>query len=226
MKAETFSLPFTGRKEPPAPANVPVEQEFPVASDGDSGARAWKWFEFLAVTNSGYVLIETDSGLVTINPHAARERIAFEKLIDEKSVSQQLLIPETVRLSPVDFGRIRQSLETIAEMGFSLEEFGANTFKIDAVPQIIGGLSPAAILSTIAKDLSEGGTERGGKWKAERIAKSIARSFSGSEIKLTAETAVKLVEELCACRMPYICPRGRCIMIFTSTRELNKKFDR
>ena len=38
--------------------------------------------------------------------------------------------------------------------------------------------------------------------------------------------ATKLVEELAACRMPYVCPRGKPIMIFTSTRELNRKFGR
>jgi DNA mismatch repair ATPase MutL len=43
---------------------------------------------------------------------------------------------------------------------------------------------------------------------------------------MTEEGAVKLVEELCSCRMPYVCPRGKPVMIFTSTRELNRKFDR
>jgi DNA mismatch repair protein MutL len=45
-------------------------------------------------------------------------------------------------------------------------------------------------------------------------------------MKMTEEGAVKLVEELCSCRMPYVCPRGKPVMIFTSTRELNRKFDR
>ena len=37
---------------------------------------------------------------------------------------------------------------------------------------------------------------------------------------------LELVEELCACRMPYVCPRGKPVMIFTSTRELDRKFAR
>ena len=43
-------------------------------------------------------------------------------------------------------------------------------------------------------------------------------------LALTEEGAVKLVEELASCRMPYVCPRGKPVMIFTSTRELNRKF--
>ena len=111
-------------------------------------------------------------------------------------------------------------------MGFQLEEFGRDTFKIDAVPQLIGSLSPSAILSTIAGDLSESGAKRGDRWREELIAKSIAKSFAGASLVLTEDGAIQLVEELCLCRMPYVCPRGKPVMIFTSTRELDRKFAR
>jgi DNA mismatch repair ATPase MutL len=45
-------------------------------------------------------------------------------------------------------------------------------------------------------------------------------------MKFTENGAVKLVEELCSCKMPYVCPRGKPVMIFTSTRELNRRFNR
>ena len=110
-------------------------------------------------------------------------------------------------------------------MGFQIEEFGNTTFKIEAVPQIIESLSPATILSTIARDLSEGVSRRSGeKWREEVIAKSIARSFAGTPIKLDEAGATKLVEELSSCRMPYVCPRGKPVMIFTSNSELSRKF--
>ena len=202
--------------------------EFAIEPDA-RGSKPWQWFRYLAQSASGYLLIETDSGIVTINPHAARERIAYERLLNQadKIPSQTLLIPETVKLSPVDAARIRASLETIAGMGFQIEEFGQDTFKIDAVPQPVAALSPAAVLTTIANDLAENSSRRGReRWREELVAKSIAKSFAGASIALTEAGAVKLVEELCACRMPYVCPRGKPVMIFTSTRELNRKFDR
>ena len=227
---------------PPAietdPAPAPVAQELPlvVAADGDR-AKPWNWFKFLAVTASGYLLVETDAGVVTINPHAARERIAFESLMNSLrptptttsvfAASQTLLIPETVKLPPPDFARVKMSLDTISAMGFTIEEFGIDTFKIDAVPQLIDGLSPAAVLQTIARDLADGSGRRGGdKWREELIAKSIARSFAGMNLNLNEAGAVRLVEELAAAKMPYICPRGKPIMIFTSNRELDRKFSR
>ena len=221
------------RPEPiaPPPTPAPVAIELPLAAE-DTHSKPWAWFKYLAQTDSGYLLIETDSGLVTLNPHAARERIAFERLLDAaakpgaaKIISQPLLIPEVVRLSPPDAARMKESLEVIVAMGFSLEEFGTDVFKVDAVPHLIESLPPSSILPTIARDLADGKRSRL-RWREELIAKSIARSFAALDVSLTEEGATKLVEELAACRMPYVCPRGKPIMIFTSTRELNRKFGR
>ena len=210
----------------PVPAPVPVE--FAIEPDSPR-SRPWRWFRYLAQSESGYLLIETDAGIVTINPHAARERVAYERLVHADRTPptvQTLLIPETVQLGPVDFARVRASLETIQKMGFQLEEFGRDTFKVDAVPQLIGSISPSSLLSTIARDLADGGGRRGERWREELIAKSIARSFAGASQTMTEEGAVRLVEELCSCQMPYVCPRGKPVMIFTSTRELDRKFAR
>jgi len=212
----------------PQPNPVPVQVEFAVEPDMPS-TRPWAWFKYLATTASGYVMVETDSGLVTVNPHAARERIAYESLVggNREITSQALLIPETVKLSPPEAARVAAAMPTIERMGFRLEPFGTDTFKIDEVPQVIGDMSPGAILATIARDLGEGGGRRGGeRWRDELIAKSIARSFAGRSLALDEKNATALVEELSSCRMPYVCPRGKPIMIFTSTRELNRKFAR
>jgi len=220
---------------PTDPTPRPVETMLPLAADGERGteAKPWKWFRFLAATESGYLLVETDTGVVTINPHAARERIAFEQLLPRGGadgarppapLSQQLLIPETVHLPMVDAARLAGALGDVNAMGFRVEAFGRDTFKIDAVPQLIGALSPADVLATIARDLAEGGAKRGERWREELVARSVARSFAGMSVALNEEGATRLVEELAACRMPYVCPRGKPIMIFTSTRELDRRF--
>ena len=208
------------------PQPQPVEVELKISSDGEN-AKPWRWFKFLAQTQSGYILLETDAGIVTVNPTAARERIVYEQMRDMTMPTQPLLIPETVALSPADSARIASSLKTLESMGFSIEPFGKNTFKIDAVPQIASNISASALLSTICHDLSEGGSRNSGiRWKEELIARSVARSFAGSHQKISAEGAVEMMEELCSCKMPYVCPRGKSVMIFTSNRELDRKFDR
>ena len=223
-----LSAPAPAAAIPPTPA--PIQHEIEFAADPDSTkTRPWQWFRFLAQSASGYLLVETDSGIVTINPHAARERIAYERLLDisKEPAIQTLLMPEIVKMGPVEAARIEAALPAIESMGFLVEPFGNDSFKIDGVPQIIGNLPPSAVLSTVAHDLSAGAPRRqGARWREELIAKSVAKSFAGASLALTEEGAVRLVEELCSCRMPYVCPRGKPVMIFTSTRELDRKFDR
>ena len=184
----------------------------------------------LANTESGYLLIETDAGIVTLNPQAAQERIAFEKLMAAHSSesgaasSQPLLIPETVHFSPLESARLKTFMPILQKQGFEIEEFGPDTWKIDAVPAIISGQNAADVVASIVYDIGEAGVKRGDLWREELIAKSVARSFAGASRKFTMEDASRLVEELGRTRMPYVCPRGKPVMIFTSNRELSRKF--
>ena len=187
----------------------------------------WRWFKFLAQTGSGWVLLETDAGLVTLNPRAARERIAYERLIDaHEALTQPLLIPETVTLPPSESARIRNFIAELQSVGFTVEEFGRDTWKVDALPALLAGYDVPALLASIAADIAEAGSSRGGtRWRDELVAKSVARSYSRANLQLTPEAATQLVEELACTRMPYVSPRGRPIMVFTSNAELLRKFD-
>jgi DNA mismatch repair protein MutL len=198
-----------------------------------SSTGPWKFFKVLACTDSGYLLIETDAGIVTLNPQAAQERIAFEKLMaafDSDSVaaglaaSQPLLIPETVHFSPLESARLKKFKHILVKQGFEIDEFGPDTWKIDAMPALISGQSAADIIASIVYDIGEAGVKRGERWREELIAKSVARSFAGAPRKFTMEDASRLVEELGRTSMPYVCPRGKPVMIFTSNRELTRKF--
>ena len=198
-----------------------------------SSSGPWKFFKVLACTDSGYLLIETDAGIVTLNPQAAQERIAFEKLMSAfdsgsdttgMTASQPLLIPETVHFSPLESARLKNFKHILVKQGFEIDEFGPDTWKIDAMPALISGQSAADIIASIVYDIGEAGVKRGERWREELIAKSVARSFAGAPRKFTMEDASRLVEELGRTSMPYVCPRGKPVMIFTSNRELTRKF--
>ena len=215
------------------PTPTPISHHSSPISHPSSPTGPWKFFKVLACTDSGYLLIETDAGIVTLNPQAAQERIAFEKLMaafDSDSdaaglaASQPLLIPETVHFSPLESARLKNFKYILVKQGFEIDEFGPDTWKIDAMPALISGQSAADIIASIVYDIGEAGVKRGERWREELIAKSVARSFAGAPRKFTMEDASRLVEELGRTSMPYVCPRGKPVMIFTSNRELTRKF--
>jgi len=242
----SFSLPHQQPVQPPAapaqqsPAPQSAEQSAqpaptePAATSEEStcpsgsSTNLWRWFKFLAQTATGYLLLETDSGLVLVDPRAARARIAYETLLDRReNASQPLLIPETVQLPPADSARIRSFLSELSAAGFQIEEFGRDLWKVDAVPDLLAGFSTAATLASIAADIAEGGARRGAaRWRDELVARAVSRAYAGASTQLTPEAAVKLVEELANAKMPYVCPRGKPVMVYRSNREIARSFGR
>jgi DNA mismatch repair protein MutL len=219
--------PMSGLPLPPVPtgAGLPL---FVAPEDGSP----WRWCRVMGQLAGGrYLLLETDGGLVTVDPRAARERVLYERLLEPHgrgdSFSQRLLLPETVQLAPADAARLRKHLPVLHELGFGVEDFGGDHFIVEALPDALGEVSCRELLGNIAHDLENAGVRRGSeKWREELIARAACRAAAGAERALSGDEALRLVNALAAARMPYTCPRGRPTMIFTSTRELERKFGR
>ena len=217
----TFSSPF--------PA-VPVGAGLPLFAAPEDGS-PWRWCRVLGQIAGRYLLLETEGGYVTVDPRAARERVLYERLMERhktgETLSQALLIPETVQLAPTDAARLRKHLSVVQSMGFGVEDFGDDHFMVEALPDLLSNVSCRELLGNIAHDLENAGTRRGSeKWREEIVAQAACRAAAAIENALSNEEAERLVNELARTRMPYTCPRGRPTMIFTSYRELERKFGR
>jgi len=210
----------------------------PIAPDGSGlplfvapdNVSPWKWCRVVGLLEGGYALLETDGGYVTVDPRAARERVLFESLMarqgKDASYSQRLLLPETVKLAPADAARLRKHLSLLQEMGFGVDAFGGDDhFVVEALPNVLGEVSCRELLGNIAHDLEHAGVRRGAeKWREEIVAKAACRAVTGQGRALALPEVEALVTALAATRMPYVCPRGKPTMIFTSYRELDRKF--
>jgi DNA mismatch repair protein MutL len=238
-------LPLTGR-EPSAPPVTGArtgadEADAPEAdaSDGtdtssapERGRSPWAWCRVLGQAGGQYVVLETEDGIVLMDPKAAHERVLFEKFMDEltsrQAPRQGLLAPEAVELMPADAEALRRHLPALDEMGFGISDFGNDTFMVDALPVHFQQGSPVFILSGIAKALER----HGGKTQANRdalretVAQAACLSAIRSRKNMAEEAVDKLVADLAKTEMPYTCPHGRPTLIFTSYTELNRKFGR
>ncbi len=223
------SMPGAGVGIPPAHAPVPAPPPAPQSAQVQAAEapRQRPGTRFLAQMENGYLLFETADGLVAVSPRAARERILYERLVGRsgKMPSQPLLVPEIVRLPPAESLRIRSNIDVAEELGFSIEEFGQNTWKVDALPLAGEGFDVREMLSSIAADLAEGRSRRdGGRWREETAARACARVCAGRRIPYTPASAERLMADLSACRMPYGSPDGAPTMILVSNREMERRF--
>ena len=191
----------------------------------------WSWCRVLGQIGSLYVMLETEDGYVIMDPHAAHERVLFERFMVDflkgKIQVQNLLLPETVELVPGDAMRVRKNLDLFRKMGFGISEFGGDSFVVDALPAYFSQASAYGLLADIAHSLEQAGARGGNsRWREESIVQAACKAAVKQRDKLTLEEIEKLVIDLAQTEMPYTCPHGRPTLIFTSFRDLNRKFGR
>jgi DNA mismatch repair protein MutL len=233
--SRVFSYPRLPPIEPRPPELRPGEGRAPVASIGavmpPLQKGPWTWCRVIGQIGGLYVLLETEDGYVVMDPHAAHERVLFEEILhsfEQGHVeSQGLLPPVTVELQPRDAMNVRKNLELIKKMGAGVSEFGGDTFVVDALPQGMDGLNIQELLIDMARHLETLG-ERAShtRWREEAIAQAACKAAVKARDHLSLREVEELVVALASAEMPYTCPHGRPTLIYTSFKELARKFGR
>ncbi len=225
---------YPRRSLSPFPASIGSERAAPSEhprEDDEIPKAPWAWCRILGQVGGLYIVLETEDGLVLMDPHAAHERILYEQfmraVLTGPAPSQGLLSPETVKAPAPMAAAIRNNLEVLSKMGFGIAEFGADTFIIDAVPAAFGSIPAQELLLEAARSVEEGG-QRGGteRWSVERVARAACRAAVKAQDQLALEEIERLVVDLAATEMPYTCPHGRPTLIHIGYGELNRKFGR
>lgn len=212
----------------PAAAETPsrVESAAPAAPHSP-----WEWCRVVGQVGGLYVVLETDDGFVVMDPHAAHERVLYEKFMADvarsRVESQGLLVPETVELLPRDANHVRKNLELLRKMGIGVSEFGGDTFVVDALPTALTGLKVQDMLVEVARNLELLGERGGGaRWREEAVAQAACKAAVKARDRLSLAELEELVVALASAEMPYTCPHGRPTLIYTSFAELSRKFGR
>ena len=209
-------------------SSVPGE---PVAADaegrealGEAGlsARAWQ-------VHDKYVLIPIRDGLLVVDQHVAHERVRFEEVQDaldsEGGASQQLLMPLTVSVNPVEMEAFRQARELFGRLGFGVREFGPGSLLVDAVPPGMEHWGDGDLFHQILSDLIEELDTRSEIRDAVAASVACHTSIRAGE-RLSDSEMERLVERLLNAREPFSCPHGRPILIKIQLRELDRLFHR
>ncbi len=233
-QAPVFRYPrmpmFEDRREQ-IPEKTPENEAEDADIDLDDGGQPWSECRVLGVAGGMFVVLETEDGMVLMDPHAAHERVMYEKFMAEALKgtvrSQGLLYPESIDMSPENADLIRKNEANLQNMGFGISSFGGDSFIVDAIPSCLGGVSVENVIEQLAKALERGGQRASMEHGLqERIAMAACKAAVKAGRPLTLEEIERLVVELAQSKMPYTCPHGRPTIIFMGWRELQRKFGR
>ena len=177
-----------------------------------------------------YLIAEGPDGLYLIDQHAAHERVLFEKMMKQfqaQSIpSQTLLDPPVVQLSPEKSILLDQQLPHLEKLGFEVEAFGPNSFKVRAIPALILGGDPVLALKSLVDDFEDDETPLQQDIEAKIAARVCKRmAVKGGQTLSEAEQKA-LLFDLEACQTPRTCPHGRPTMIHLSADLLERQFGR
>lgn len=212
------------QSEPPLSAACAGEVELDNGSDMPSeGIRLVGRFGKL------YLLFQSGPDLLIVDQHTAHERINYEQTlreIDAQSViSQQMLIPEQVELSPERFALFEEIADLLNSSGFIIGPFGGRLVNIEGIPSVLTGRSPEIILMKVLDDL-ESSRKAGNDYRQAMAASIACRSAVMAGDRLTDEEAVGLVRRLMECDNRYSCPHGRPTFVRLTREEINRQFGR
>ncbi|MDR0918154.1 MAG: DNA mismatch repair endonuclease MutL [Oscillospiraceae bacterium] len=107
--------------------------------------------------NKSYILAETNNGLTIIDKHAAHERVLYEKLKNETDIESQFLLhPLKILLTKSEFNGIKENVNLLENLGFSVDISEEPVLKITSVPQIFEDLDIEAVFTEIIKNIADG----------------------------------------------------------------------
>jgi DNA mismatch repair protein MutL len=188
-------------------------------------------WQFLDRSHGDLAIFSTPQGVVALHARAAYERIRFEQLEDslrgtDACVSQSLLLAEPLELDGIDSTNLRESLPKLRKLGFLLEEFGRNFYRLEGCPHWL----PPEDAANYLRDFLEVAREHGGDLRVESfIREALERQVNYShETKASFSDAemIKLASQLLGCRNPFVCPRGRPVYFEIPIRDFETRFKR
>ncbi len=191
-----------------------------------------KW-RFLDRVHGDLVLFSTPQGMVALHIRATYERVRFEQLEESlrvgdgaKTTKQALLSPEPLEVDGIDRSILESSLPKLRKLGFILEEFGRNFYRMETCP---GWLDPALALSYL-KDFLEIARENEGSIQVETFARLALERLSNytqeTRDEFTDEEIIDLVDRLLRSRNQYVCPKGRPTYFEIPKRDFEARFKR
>ncbi len=210
------------------PEAVPEHQEFPEFSqERNKGCGEAPDFSFRGVLGKRYFLWESEEGLVLMHIRNATERIYYDAYFRNKQndphPAQRLLVPLTLKLAPKDTAWVAENTKALLEFGFSVEPFGADVVKIDAVPAGTEGWSPEELLLRLVDETRHGMKSSARRFLHDQFALSLS-VLRARTASVPPEDAPQLLANLFACEMPYTSPAGSPTLLQIGWQELERKF--
>jgi DNA mismatch repair protein MutL len=208
---------------PEAPAGMPSFFETSAAYTPGGLPRELDQLKVISQLHRTYIMCEHPDGLFLIDQHNSHERWLYEQLAPAGIVSQELLMPMVLTLTPTEMGVAQEVQSQLQALGFGFEPFGKDAWVLRALPALLP-LKEAekTVRELLSKQESTGVVTR--MPDDDPIRRTIAcHSAIKAGETLSHEQMAQIIERLKETKHPLTCPHGRPTGIMISMNELNRR---
>ena len=144
-------------EQSPQPPSLPAEED---------NANTWPLGRAIAQLQGIYILAENAQGLVIVDMHAAHERIVYERLKRQLTLtapdgsihplaSQPLLIPATFAATPDEVATAEAHTATLNTLGLEITPFSPKTLAVRAVPTTLAQGDAVELARSVLAELAQ-----------------------------------------------------------------------
>ena len=218
-------LPETTQSDVPVPSAEPetlLKEKPQQAEFGQSH------YDIIGQLFSCYWIVQQGESVFFIDQHAAHERRLYERIMNKplEPDSQMLLMPVIEKLMPEEYQTLMDNLPLFEELGFEIEEFGALTVSVRAVPAILNAPETASFLHEAIGRLEAKNRLSTKDLKRSALIQYSCKHAIKAGALLSKEEIEALLKEFEGDGVPMTCPHGRPIMVRMTKAEFEKLFKR
>ncbi|PAB61142.1 DNA mismatch repair endonuclease MutL [Anaeromicrobium sediminis] len=177
---------------------------------------------------NSYLIGQAKDKMYLVDQHAAHERILYEwflkKYKSQKPLTQKLLVPILIEFSIYEYETIKEFIHVFENLGYEIEDFGQNTFRITSVPVIFGKPEAESFFKEVAESFKYISSSYDAK--IEKVISMACKNAIKANDKLMDMEIDRLMDELSKADNPYTCPHGRPVIISMTKYEIERKFKR
>ena len=207
----------------PAPAILPDAGRSRAFSEYSEDLRAAKavraatanpTWRYVGCIARRFAIFETPKSMAIMSILSALRRVDFYRIMKalegEKTPSQKLLLPITMKFGISDDEFFRANRALFESCGFEIDDFGKGYYRIAATPAWLE-FSEA---EKFVRDIVESSSESGLRTRSKRLGDEMFASIAAGKIGIggfvcTEESATSLLSNLLSCPMHMTSPDGR-----------------
>jgi DNA mismatch repair protein MutL len=190
----------------------------------------WASLRFVAQLRQTFLLCEGATGIYVLDQHAAAERVAFQRLLDQyrsrTMAAQTLLFPVSVELTPEQVELVEQRVEDITAVGLDVRVRGRTQVTIHAIPRLLQRASPERLLCDLVGEMARSG----GRGFSAALEHALSLMACHGSLRagdtITSTEAQALLSALDTVDFAGHCAHGRPVVAVVSYNELERKVGR